>query len=143
MLVLDDVQRIAAPELDYLRFLVDVPTTHTCLVLCGAGAERTLARTPALASRVLTWQHVPRLEPSQVPGVLRLFHPLWDTAIDEDLLHTDRTHARGNFLTWAKITSHAYAARSRAPDTAVDRALLTWACSRRRVAAAWIPLRDA
>ncbi|WP_326813414.1 ATP-binding protein [Streptomyces scopuliridis] len=62
VLVIDDVQRIAAPELDYLRLLADAPTTQTSLVLCGAGAERTLARAPALASRVLTWQHVPRLE---------------------------------------------------------------------------------
>ncbi|MFE3206349.1 AAA family ATPase [Embleya sp. NPDC059237] len=130
VLVIDDVQRIAAPELDYLRLLADAPTTHTSLVLCGAGAERTLARAPALASRVLTWQHVPRLEASQVPGVLRLFHPLWDTATDEDLLHTDRAHARGNFRTWAKITSHAYAARDRDAATGVDRTLLTWACAR-------------
>ncbi|MET7305190.1 ATP-binding protein [Embleya sp. NPDC005575] len=129
VLVIDDVQRIAAPELDYLRLLVDAPTTHTSLVLCGAGAERTLTRAPALASRVLTWQHTPRLDTAQVPRVLRLFHPLWDAAADEDLLHTDRAHARGNFRTWAKITSHAYAARSRDPGTAVDRALLTRACS--------------
>ncbi|MFI6588583.1 hypothetical protein [Embleya sp. NPDC050493] len=60
--------------------------------------------------------------------MLRLFHLLWDTATDEDLLHADTTHARGNFRTWAKITSHA--ARSRSPDTTMDRALLTSACSR-------------
>ncbi|WP_406300419.1 ATP-binding protein (plasmid) [Embleya sp. NBC_00888] len=60
VLIVDDVQRIAAPELDYLRLLADAPTTRTSLVLCGAGAERTIARAPALASRVLTWQQVPR-----------------------------------------------------------------------------------
>ncbi|MGW6898991.1 AAA family ATPase [Streptomyces sp. NPDC054919] len=130
VLVIDDVQRIAAPELDYLRLLSDAPTTQTCLVLCGAGAERTLARSPALASRVLTWQHIPRLDTSQVPGVLRLFHPLWDTATDEDLLSADETYARGNFRTWAKITSHAYAALSRRPDIGVDHTLLSFACSR-------------
>ncbi|MEU0940243.1 hypothetical protein [Embleya sp. NPDC005971] len=62
--------------------------------------------------------------------MLSLFHPLWDTATDADLLYADQTCARGNFRTRAKITSHAYAARSRAPDTAVDRALPTRACSR-------------
>ncbi|MGW1997752.1 hypothetical protein [Embleya sp. NPDC001921] len=62
--------------------------------------------------------------------MLRLFHPLWDAATDEDLLHSDTTHARGNFHTRAKITSHAYAARSRDPDTAVDHAVPAWACSR-------------
>ncbi|MFJ2191718.1 AAA family ATPase [Kitasatospora sp. NPDC087861] len=130
VLLIDDVQRIAAPELDYLRLLADAPTTQTSLVLCGAGAERTLARAPALASRVLTWQHVPRLEASRVSAVLRLFHPLWHTAADADLLHADETLARGNFRTWAKITSHAYAALDQRPGTSVDRALLDRACSR-------------
>lgn len=130
VLVIDDVQRIAAPELDYLRLLVDAPTTQTSLVLCGAGAERTLARAPALASRILTWQHTSRLEAASVPRVLRLFHPLWHTTTDADLLHADETCARGNFRTWAKITSHAYASARRRPDIAAGRALLTWACSR-------------
>jgi hypothetical protein len=130
VLVIDDVQRIAAPELDYLRLLVAAPTTQTSLILCGAGAERTLARAPALASRVLTWQQVPRLDTGQVPAVLRLFHPLWDAAIDADLLHADATWAKGNFRTWAKITSHVYAALARHPETVVDRTVLTRACSR-------------
>ncbi|WP_372404117.1 AAA family ATPase [Streptomyces luteireticuli] len=129
-LVIDDVQRIAAPELDYLRLLADAPTTQTSLILCGAGAERTLARAPALASRVLTWQQVPRLDGDQVPAVLRLFHPLWDAATNADLLHADATRAKGNFRTWAKITSHTYAALARHPETAVDRELLSGACSR-------------
>ncbi|MFJ9777887.1 AAA family ATPase [Kitasatospora sp. NPDC101157] len=130
VVLVDDVQRIAAPELDYLRLLADAPATQTSLVLCGAGAERALARAPALASRVLTWQHVPRLEASQVPAVLRLFHPLWHTAADADLLHADETLARGNFRTWAKITSHAYAALDQRPGAGVDGALLDRACSR-------------
>ncbi|MFE9361144.1 AAA family ATPase [Streptomyces olivaceoviridis] len=130
VLVIGDVQRIAAPELDYLRLLVDAPTTQTSLVLCGAGAERTLTRAPALASRVLTWQQVPRLDSSQIPTTLRLFHPLWDAVTDADLLRANTTHARGNFRTWAKITSHAYAALLRHPETTVDRALLSRACSR-------------
>lgn len=128
VLVIDDVQRIAAPELDYLRLLIDAPTTATTMVLCGAGAERSLARAPALASRVLTWQQTPRLDTGQVPAVLRLFHPLWDAAAEADLLHADATCAKGNFRTWAKITSHAALARS--PESAVDRALLSRACSR-------------
>ncbi|MET7304328.1 hypothetical protein [Embleya sp. NPDC005575] len=130
--MIDDVQRIAAPEPDYLRLLAGAPTTRTCRVLCGAGAERTLARAPASASRVLTRQHTPHVDTSQVAGVLRLFRPLWHIATDEDLLHTDKMHARGNFRIWAKLTSHAHAhaARSRGLDTAAHRALLTWVCSR-------------
>ncbi|WP_435972216.1 AAA family ATPase [Streptomyces sp. Qhu_M48] len=130
VLLIDDVQRIAAPELDYLRLLMDAPATQTSLLLCGTGAERTLARAPALASRVLTWHHTPRLEPTQIPTTLRLFHPLWHSATHTDLLHTDGTHARGNFRTWAKITSHTYAALARHPHHTADRELLTAACSR-------------
>lgn len=130
VLVIDDAQRIGGPELDYLRLLLDAPATQASLVLCGAGAERTMKRAPALASRVLTWQQVPRLDGEQVPTVLRLFHPLWDAASDVDLLHANTTRAKGNFRTWAKITSHAYAALTRSPGTVVDRALLTRACSR-------------
>ncbi|GAA3085511.1 hypothetical protein GCM10020000_84980 [Streptomyces olivoverticillatus] len=83
VLVIDDVQRIAAPEPDCLRLLVDAPhhLDFSRAVLCGSGAERTLARAPALASRVLTWQQVPRLDGSQVPTVLRLLHPLWDSVM--------------------------------------------------------------
>lgn len=40
VLVIDDVQRIAAPEPDCLRLLVDAPTTWTSLVLCCAVPER-------------------------------------------------------------------------------------------------------
>ncbi|MFI0980712.1 ATP-binding protein [Streptomyces sp. NPDC021093] len=75
VLVIDDVQRIAAPELDYLRLLIDAPMTQTCLVLCGAGAEKSPQRAPAMASRVLTWHPLPRLEAAQVPGVLRFVPP--------------------------------------------------------------------
>jgi hypothetical protein len=130
VLVIDDVQRIAAPELDYLRLLADAPATRTSLVLCGAGAERTLSRAPALASRILTWQHIPRLDSAQVPGVLRLFHSLWHTATDADLAYADETCGRGNFRTWAKITSHVYAALDRHTESTVDAELLARACSR-------------
>jgi hypothetical protein len=130
VLFLDDTQRLAPPELDYLRLLMDAPTTQATTVLCGAGSERTLARAPALASRILTWHQVPRLEAAQLPDVLPLFHPLWATADPTDLHHADQTCARGNFRTWAKLTSHVYAALDRHPATAVDRSLLTWACSR-------------
>lgn len=59
-----------------------------------------------------TRQQVHRPDASQVPIVLRLFHPLWDSTSDADLFHADHTCTRGNFRTWAKITSHAYTACS-------------------------------
>ncbi|OEV06282.1 hypothetical protein AN216_00345 [Streptomyces oceani] len=70
------------------------------------------------------------MDTSQVPGALRLFHPLWDPVADEDVAHADEICGRGNFRTWAKITSHVYAACERRSEAMVDRALLAWACSR-------------
>lgn len=73
---------------------------------------------------------MPRLDGNQLPTAQRLFHPLWDAASDADLLHADASRAKGNFRTWAKITSHAYAALARSPETEVDQALLSRAFSR-------------
>ncbi|MFD4949956.1 AAA family ATPase [Streptomyces sp. NPDC058409] len=129
VLFLDDVQRLTPPLLDYLRQLWDEPGTVAALVLCGAGSERAVDRAPALRSRVLTWHQVDRMEKNQVPDTLQLFHPVWDAADPADLAWADASTARGNFRTWAKITSHVYAALHRSPG-AVDRALLERACTR-------------
>uniref|UniRef100_UPI002FDC44E1 AAA family ATPase n=1 Tax=Streptomyces ardesiacus TaxID=285564 RepID=UPI002FDC44E1 len=130
VLVLDDAQRLTPPLLDYLRQLWDSPGCAAALVLCGAGCERALARASALRSRVLTWHQVGRLEPSQVLQTLTLFHPVWAQADPDDLARADEQMARGNFRTWAKITSHVYAARERDPARRVDRELIEHACAR-------------
>ncbi|MFE0685795.1 AAA family ATPase [Streptomyces sp. NPDC058961] len=130
VLFIDDVQRLTPPLLDYLRQLWDAPDCAAALVLCGAGSERALARASALRSRVLTWHQVGRLEPSRVPQTLTLFHPVWAEADPDDLVRADEQTARGNFRTWAKITSHVYAARERGPVRRVDRELIEQACAR-------------
>ncbi|MEV6080183.1 hypothetical protein AB0L80_34520 [Streptomyces sp. NPDC052069] len=130
-LFLDDVQRLTPPLLDCLRQLWDEPGTAAAPVLCGAGSERAVARAAALRSRVLTWHQVDRLETTQVPDTLRLFHPVWDAADPADLTWAEASTACGNFRTWAKITSHVYAALHRSPR-AVDRTLLERACTRLR-----------
>lgn len=130
VLFIDDAQRLTPPLLDYLRQLWDAPGCAAALVLCGAGTERALARASALRSRVLTWHQVGRLEASQVPQTLTLFHPVWAQADPDDLARVDEQMARGNFRTWAKITSHLYAARERDPARRVDRELIEQACAR-------------
>ncbi len=130
VLVLDDAQRLTPPLLDYLRQLWDAPGCTAALVLCGAGSERALARASALRSRVLIWHQVGRLELSQVAQTLTLFHPVWAQADPDDLARVDEQMARGNFRTWAKITSHVYAARERDPASRVDRELIEQACAR-------------
>ncbi|MFE0678661.1 AAA family ATPase [Streptomyces sp. NPDC058867] len=130
VLFIDDAQRLTPPLLDYLRQLWDTPECAAALVLCGAGSERALARAPALRSRVLTWHQAGRLEPSQLPQTLDLFHPVWAQAEPDDLARVDEGMARGNFRTWAKITSHVYAARERDPARHVDRQLIEQACAR-------------
>ncbi|MBG0850324.1 ATP-binding protein [Streptomyces spinoverrucosus] len=130
VLFLDDAQRLTTPVLDYLRQLWDSPGCAAALVLCGAGSERALARAAAMRSRVLTWHQVTRLDASQVPQTLSLFHPVWEDADPADLVRADEQTARGNFRTWAKITSHVCAARGHDPGTRVGRDAIDQACAR-------------
>ncbi|MGW4571599.1 AAA family ATPase [Streptomyces tendae] len=97
VLFIDDAQRLTPPLLGYLRQLWDAPGCAAALVVCGAGSEGALARASALRSRVLTWHQVGRLEPSQVPQTLTLFHPVWAQADPDELARADEQMARGNF----------------------------------------------
>ncbi|NUK82342.1 AAA family ATPase [Streptomyces lunaelactis] len=130
VLFLDDAQRLSPPLLDYLRLLWDEPGTAAALVLCGAGAERVIAGAPALRSRVLTWHQMAGLEPDRLAETLRLFHEVWEGADPADVVWADSTVARGNFRTWAKITSHVYGLSKRRNNPAVDRSLVEQACAR-------------
>ncbi|MFI8106832.1 AAA family ATPase [Streptomyces sp. NPDC086023] len=130
VLFLDDAQRLSSPLLDYLRLLWDEPGTAAALLLCGAGAERVIARAPALRSRVLTWHQVPGLDQERLAETLAMFHDVWEGADPADVGSADATVARGNFRTWAKITSHVYALTKRGRDVRVDRALIEQACTR-------------
>ncbi|MEV0185878.1 ATP-binding protein [Streptomyces sp. NPDC050625] len=130
VLFLDDAQRLSPALLDYLRLLWDEPGTAAALVLCGAGAERVIARAPALRSRVLTWHQVLGLDQERLAETLAMFHDVWEGADPADVGWADATVARGNFRTWAKITSHVYALSKRGPDTRVDRSLIEQACAR-------------
>lgn len=130
VLFLDDAQRLSPPLLDYLRLLWDEPGTAAALLLCGAGAERVIARAPALRSRVLTWHQVPGLDQERLAETLAMFHDVWEGAESADVAWADTTVARGNFRTWAKLTSHVYALSKRGRDVQVDRALMEQACAR-------------
>ncbi|WP_055495699.1 hypothetical protein [Streptomyces sp. TP-A0356] len=92
--------------LEFLCGLWDHPDTDTALVLAGAGCERALRRVPALASRVLTWELVPRLRPGEVATVMAAFHPLWEDVTEADVAWVDEHVGHGNFRTWAELTSH-------------------------------------
>ncbi|MFE3553455.1 AAA family ATPase [Streptomyces sp. NPDC059193] len=130
VLFLDDAQRLSPPLLDYLRLLWDEPGTAAALLLCGAGAERVIARAPALRSRVLTWHQVPGLDQERLVETLAMFHDVWEGVDPADVGWADTTVARGNFRTWAKVTSHVYALSKRGGDVQVDRALMEQACAR-------------
>ncbi|MER6251938.1 ATP-binding protein [Streptomyces sp. NPDC001584] len=121
VLFLDDAHRLSPALLDYLRLLWDEAGTAAALVLCGAGAERMIARAPAMRSRVLTWHQVPGMEPEQLTETLSMSHAVWEGVEPADAGWADATVARGNFRTWAKITSHVYALSKRENTTRVDR----------------------
>ncbi|MCF3183118.1 AAA family ATPase [Streptomyces polychromogenes] len=130
VLFLDDAQRLSPPLLDYLRLLWDQPGTAAALLLCGAGAERVIARALSLRSRVLTWHQVPGLDQERLSETLAMFHDVWEGADQADVAWADATVARGNFRTWTKITSHVYALAKRNRDVRVDRVLIEQACTR-------------
>jgi hypothetical protein len=130
VLVLDEAQRLPGPALEFLRGLWDHPDTDTALVLVGAGSERALRRVPALASRVLTWELVPRLSPREVATVMAAFHPLWEDVSEDDVVWVDEHVGHGNFRTWAKLTSHLTAELYGKSRAVVDRRMLERACAR-------------
>lgn len=127
VLVLDEAQRLPGPALEFLRGLWDHPDTDTALVLAGAGSER---RVPALASRVLTWELVPRLSQREVATVMAAFHSLWEDVTADDVAWVDEHVGHGNFRTWAKLTSHLTAETYGKSRAVVDRRMLERACAR-------------
>ncbi len=130
VLVLDEAQRLPGPALEFLRGLWDHPDTDTALLLAGAGSERALRRVPALASRVLTWELVPRLRPGEVAAAMAAFHPLWEDVSEDDVVWVDEHVGHGNFRTWAKLTSHLTAEIYGKSRAVVDRQLLERSCAR-------------
>ncbi len=130
VLFLDDAQRLSPPLLDYLRLLWDEPGTAAALLLCGAGTERVIARAPALRSRGLTWHQVTGMEPGRLSETLAMFHDVWEGTDPADVEWADATVARGNFRTWAKITSHLYALTKHSQHPGANRSMLEQACAR-------------
>ncbi|MFF2412654.1 AAA family ATPase [Streptomyces sp. NPDC058092] len=130
VLVLDEAQRLPVLALEYLRGLWDHPDTDTALVLAGAGSERALRRVPALASRVLAWELVPRLGPAEVITVMAAFHPLWGEVAEGDMEWVDKHTGHGNFRTWAKLTAHLTAETYGQGPAVVDRQMLERVCAR-------------
>ncbi|MFE1029719.1 AAA family ATPase [Streptomyces sp. NPDC058818] len=130
VLVLDEAQRLPGPALEFLRGLWDHPDTDTAILLAGAGSERALRRVPALASRVLTWELVPRLRPGEVAAAMAAFHPLWEDVSEDDVVWVDEHVGHGNFRTWAKLTSHLTAEIYGKSRAVVDRRMLERACAR-------------
>jgi hypothetical protein len=130
VLVLDEAQRLSVSALEFLRGLWDHPDTDAALVFAGAGSERALRRVPALASRVLTWELVPRMAPGEVATVMQAFHPLWSQVADQDMAWVEEYVGHGNFRTWAKVTSHLTAETSGRSAVVVDRRMLQRVCGR-------------
>ncbi|HEY5836961.1 ATP-binding protein [Streptomyces sp.] len=130
VLVLDEAQRLSVSALEFLRGLWDHPDTDAALVFAGAGSERALRRVPALASRVLTWELVPRMAQGEVATVMQAFHPLWSQVADQDMAWVEEYVGHGNFRTWAKVTSHLTAETSGRSRVVVDRRLLQRVCGR-------------
>lgn len=130
VLVLDELQRLPGPALEFPRGLWCRPDTGPALLLAGAGSEQALRPEPALASRVLTWELVPRLGPCEVAIGVAAFHPLWGNVTADDVAWVDEHVGHGNFRISAKPTSHLSAEISGRHRAVVDRQMLERACAR-------------
>ncbi|MEU2725829.1 hypothetical protein [Streptomyces smyrnaeus] len=78
----------------------------------------------------MTWHKVAGVEPDHLTETLATFHDVWEGANPADVKRADAAIARGNFRTWAKITSHLYALAKRSRHTKVDSSLIKQACAR-------------
>lgn len=129
VVLVDEVQNLNFPTLEYLRILWD--QTATPLVLVGSGKTRQkVFDHPALHSRVEQWQQFKPLTLAEVLNSIPTYHPVWDGVSDETLAFVDDTFAHGVFRNWAKVTAGVQRAKRREPGRQVDIRLIRWVFSR-------------
>lgn len=129
VLLIDEVQNLNFPTLEYLRILWD--DVQMPLILVGSGKTRQkVFDHPALHSRVDQWQQFKPLTLADVLNVIPSYHPVWEGVDDEILTFTNDTYARGVFRNWAKVTAGVQRAKHRDPQRPVDIPLIRWVFSR-------------
>lgn len=129
VLLIDEVQNLNFPTLEYLRILWD--DVQMPLVLVGSGRTRQkIFNHPSLHSRVDQWMQFKPLTLADVLNTIPAYHPVWEGVSQEVLVFTNDTAAHGIFRNWAKVTGGVQRAKRRDPDRPVDIPLIQWVLAR-------------
>lgn len=129
VLLIDEVQNLNSPTLEYLRILWD--DVQMPLVLVGSGKTRQrVFNHPALHSRIDQWLQFKPLTLADVLNTVPVYHPVWEGVSQEVLVFTNDTAAHGIFRNWAKVTAGVQRAKRRDPERPVDIPLIRWVLAR-------------
>ena len=125
LIVVDEAQRLSEECIELLRYLHDHDdTTFGLLYVGGNGCWQVLGRQPMLRSRVwrrLTFTPIPD---TQVPSIIRAYHPLFHDVDDELLLQVNTRFAHGIWRNWALFAATAHLLAGRAGRTRLDAELV-------------------
>lgn len=100
---IDEVDRLGALGIEYLRYFLAQSTNRTTFVLIGFRLKAFLAANPAMDSRVARRVEFRPLAGKELLETLRAYHPRFAATDAGLLLEADRAFAKGVFRRWARI----------------------------------------
>jgi DNA transposition AAA+ family ATPase len=125
LVVIDEAQRLNGDCIELLRHLHDHPATRFALLYVGGdGCWEVLSREPMLRSRVFRRLPFAPLARTQIPGLIRGYHPIYHGAAEELLLDIDDTYAHGTLRDWAVFTHTAATLCTSASRPSLDEAVI-------------------
>jgi DNA transposition AAA+ family ATPase len=108
LVVIDEAQRLTGDCIELLRHLHDHPATRFALLYVGGdGCWEVLSREPMLRSRVFRRLPFAPLPRTEIPALIRGYHPIYHQVAEELLLGIDDTYAHGTLRDWAVFTHTA------------------------------------
>jgi type II secretory pathway predicted ATPase ExeA len=121
LIVIDEAQRLNGECIELLRHLHDHHETRFALLYVGGdGCWEVLSAEPMLRSRIfrrLPFKPIPR---TQIPALMRRYHPIYTDAPAELLLDIDEVYAHGTLRDWAVFTHTAAALAADVDRDTVD-----------------------
>ncbi len=130
VLVCDEAQQLSRECFEYWRYLWDDRDTRISIVFCGGGnCYEVLRREPMLRSRIYSWLAFRPMDIDEVLAAIRVFHPIWQKASDEDVEYVDNLAAHGNWRAWALVTRKVLDGLALKPEPKVSRELIEWTFS--------------
>lgn len=105
LIIVDEAQNLNRECIEFLRHLGDDPRRQGATLLVGGdGCWEVLSREPMLRSRVYRRVAFAPLNPAEVGGAIRGYHPLYEGIADDLIAFIDSYCGHGNFRNWASFT---------------------------------------